>query len=106
MPGVKDQLQEAVSRVEAVFIPGRLRDKRDDMRRLLETGDALLFDGDVRWSVMLMEHDKRLDGESESMGAAFGDMAACLSFLAAGHGDDALVMCAVRPLHPGTAEAH
>jgi hypothetical protein len=92
---LQKEMQESLARVEAVFIPGRLCDRRDEMLRLRESGDTMFFSGGIRWSVLLPDYDKKLKGESESLDAAFGDMSSCLSFLAGDHGEDAQVVCAV-----------
>ncbi|MBU6474984.1 MAG: hypothetical protein KGL10_06325 [Alphaproteobacteria bacterium] len=95
MADTGEKTRESLQQVEAVFTPGRLRDKCDEMRRLRETGATRLFEGAVRWSVMLTDHDKRLRGESESLDAAFGDMARCLDLLADDHGEETPVVCAI-----------
>jgi hypothetical protein len=92
---LQKELNESLARVEAVFMPGRLGDRRDEMRRLREAGDTMFFSGGVRWSVFLTDYDKKLRGESESLDAAFGDMSSCLSFLASDHGEETQVVCAV-----------
>ena len=94
---IQKQMAESLSKIEAVFAPGILGDKRDEMRHLRETGDTQFFSGGVRWSVLLDDFDKRLKGESESLDTAFGDMANCLDLLAQDHGEDATVICAVEP---------
>jgi hypothetical protein len=92
---LKDEMQNSLTRIEAVFVPGRLGDRREEMLNLQASGDTLLFSGGLTWSVTLVEFDKRLSGESESLDAAFGDMAAALSLWEREHGAEAEVQCAV-----------
>jgi len=92
---VQTGMHGSLAKVESVFIPGRLCDRRDEMLHLRESGDTMFFTGGIRWSVLLPDHDKRLKGESESLDAAFGDMSNCLAFLAADHGEETQVVCAV-----------
>jgi hypothetical protein len=92
---LKEEMKDVLSRVEAVFAPGRLSDRRDEMRLLREAGHTTLFAGGVKWSVLLPDFDKKLRGESESLDAAFDDMSNCLSFLAQDHGEDTQVVCAI-----------
>ena len=94
---VDKQLSESLSRVEAIFAPGHLGEKRDEMRQLRESGDTRFFEGGVRWSVLLDDFDKRMRGESESLDTAFGDMANCLDVLARDHGEETTVICSVEP---------
>ncbi len=94
---IQKQMTDSLSKIEAVFAPGFLGDKRDDMRALRESGDTRFFEGGVRWSVLLNDFDKRMKGESESLDAAFGDMASCLDLLALGHGEETTVICSVEP---------
>jgi hypothetical protein len=91
----KKEMQESLSKIGAVFVQGRLCDRRDEMLQLRQAGDTRFFSGGVKWSVTLPDDDKRLKGESESLDAAFGDMSNCLSFLAIDHGEDVQVICAV-----------
>ena len=93
---IEKETQESLARVEAVFVPGRLGDRRDEMLLLQESGDTMLFTGGIAWSVFLTDYDKRLKGASESLDAAFGDMSRCLAFLAHDHGEDTQVVCAVQ----------
>ncbi|MEZ0225182.1 MAG: hypothetical protein ACAH83_11555 [Alphaproteobacteria bacterium] len=92
---INEEMKDVLSRLEAIFVPGRLCDRRDEMRLLRETGHTMLFAGGVKWSVLLPDFDKKLRGESESLDAAFDDMSNCLSFLAQDHGDDTRVVCSV-----------
>jgi hypothetical protein len=89
------EMQDSLLRVEGIFVPGRICDRRDEMRLLRESGATRLFSGGVKWSVTLPDFDLRLKGESESLDAAFADMSNCLEFLASSHGEDAMVECAV-----------
>ena len=91
----KAEVLKSLSRIESFFIPGCLADKRNEIIRLREAGDTMLFEGGVKWSVTLPDYDKKLRGESESLDNAFGDMAACLVFLAKNHNDGAQVLCAI-----------
>ena len=91
-------MEESVIKVESVFIPGRLRDKRDKMLRLQESGDTMFFNGEVAWSVLLTNYDKKINGESESLDAAFRDMISCLGFLENDHEEDTEVICAAVPV--------
>ena len=100
----KNELQKPLTRVEAVFIPGRLCDRREEMLRLQESGDTMLFTGGIQWSLSLTDYDKRLKGESESLDDAFGDMSRCLAFLASNHGEDTQVICAVKASPVKTGE--
>jgi hypothetical protein len=104
MVDLQKEMQESLSRIEAVFIPGRLSDKRDDMRRLQETGDTMLFAGGVQWSIDFIDYDQRLKGESESLNTAFGDMSACLAAMAKDHGEETQVICAVEASPEATGE--
>ena len=104
MTAPKNEIETSLARVQAVFIPGRLDDRRDEMRKLRETGDTMFFTGDVRWSVFLTDYDKRLKGESESLDSAFGDMSECLAFLANDHKEDTQVVCAVEAAPKQTGE--
>ena len=104
MTNLKQEMQETLARVESIFIPGRLCDRRDEMLRLQQSGNAMLFTGGIQWSVLLTDYDKRLRGESESLDDAFGDMSRCLAFLANDHGEDTQVLCAVNASPKETGE--
>jgi hypothetical protein len=101
---LEKEMQKSLSKIEALFVQGRLSDRRDEMLRLRESGDTMFFSGGIKWSVLLPDYDKRLKGESESLDAAFGDMSNCLSFLASDHGEDAQVICAVEASSGETGE--
>lgn len=98
---LKDEMQSSLARVETVFRPGRLGDKREEMRSLQATGDSMLFTGSLAWSLLLVDFDKKLTGESESLDAAFSDMAAALAVWERQHGADVEVRCAVASSEAG-----
>lgn len=88
-------MNESLVKIESVFVPGQLRDKREEIIHLRENGDTMLFSGEVKWSVTLPDDDKRLNGHSESLDDAFGDMSNCLNFLANDYAEDTQVICSI-----------
>lgn len=99
------EMSESLARVEAIFMPGRLEDKCEEISRVRASGDSMYFEGEVRWNVFLPEEDKRLRGESESLDCALGDMAACMVFLKENHDGETEVVCAVELSGTGKDQA-
>lgn len=85
----------ALLNTQAFFKPGSLGDKRLEAERLLQSGDTTLFEGAVRWRILLTEEDKLMKGRSESVDAAFSDILSCLKFLSEEHDDAVEVLCSV-----------
>jgi hypothetical protein len=92
---IEKAARESLLKMENIFTPGHLAERRDEMISMMKSGDAVYFEGAVRWNIFLTDDDKRLKGESESMKAALADMSGCLGFLANDHGDDAEVLCSI-----------
>lgn len=85
----------ALERVEAVFTPGKLAEKRAQLAQLRDSGDTMLFDGAVDWSLMLTASDRHMSGYALSLDEAFADIIACLDHVAASEDSDSEVICAV-----------
>ncbi len=98
MTKAEKAMRDSLTGVQAVFEPGLLRAKCDEMARLQAAGATRLCEGGVHWSVMLTDYDKLLQGDAQSLDDAFSDMARCLDLLADDHGEDTPVTCAVAPL--------
>lgn len=93
---MQHEINRSLNRVGALFMPGFLANKRNDMIRLRENGDTMFFEGEVSWHVQLPDHDKQLSGQSPSLDAALGDMTACLDMLADAHEENSTqVICSI-----------
>ncbi len=81
-PALDTSPDATLARVQAAFTPGALGAKRDELARLREYGDTMLFEGAVDWTIFLTDTDRRMSGGSENLDAAVADLIACLDHLA------------------------
>lgn len=84
---------------------GPLADKLDALERLYDSGDSMLFDGRLYWSVELLAETRRVEGESESMDDAVQSMLATLRLFAQHYGSDTPVQLDIRHHHDAVQDA-
>lgn len=84
-----------LARIEAAFEPGTLAAKREELMRLRENGDTMLFDGAVDWALILTNSERHMSGYAMSLDEAFEDIISCLDHMAPDEGADSEVVCAV-----------
>ncbi len=94
----------ALERVEAAFAPGTLADKRAQLAQLRDSGDTMLFDGAVDWSLMLTGSERHMSGYALSLDEAFADIIACLDHVAASEDSTSEVLIAVGHSDEDSAE--
>ena len=84
-----------MAKVTAFFAAGTLAGKLEEAQTLRSSGATILFEGAVRWRLLLIDEDLVLKGVSPSLDDAFGDMAASMKMLQDNHDGASPLQCAV-----------
>lgn len=60
--------------VEGILSAGTLRQKHREIGLFLESGNSMLFDGEIDWRLFIPQEEKILSGSAESIDHAFGQV--------------------------------
>lgn len=84
-----------MAKVTAFFAAGTLAGKLEEAQTLRSSGATMLFEGAVRWRLLLVDEDLVMKGTSPSLDDAFGDMASSMRLLQESHDDASELLCSV-----------